>query len=310
MPQFRTRRSLSHDDFETISDALVIFGMIASTAAVTVHTYTSVRIMRDFGAQNILSICSWALLAIVSVFIPTMCMAKMSMITLYYRLNPFGTIWRVSVLAIAIVIVVPTPVLVLLYIFGCRPVALAWNPEVGEGQCISRLSIMFTSSVLNAATDLMMVLIPIPLIRQLQMPLFVKVGALVMFFLGCITIITSIFRAIAFGDLFHRSDQSYHMAVPILWANAETTLVIICDCLPSFRRFLSHMIANTGSNGSGNVSRRLGSVGTGNPPQPGPGNDFEDDVELIRRDAGSERGGYECAFYPRRFVLEGSEPEE
>jgi hypothetical protein len=47
------------------------------------------------------------------------------------------------------------------------------------------------------------------------------------------------------------------------------------------------MIANSGSNASGNVSRRLGSVGTGNAPQPGPGNDFEDDVELIRRDAGS-----------------------
>lgn len=112
-------------------------------------------------------------------------MAKLSMITLYYRLNPFGTVWRVSVLAIALIIALPTPVLVLMYIFGCQPVELAWDPGAAEGQCIGRVTIMFTSSVLNASTDLMMVLIPIPLIRRLQMPVYYKIGALVMFFLGC-----------------------------------------------------------------------------------------------------------------------------
>ncbi|KAL5359153.1 hypothetical protein BJX96DRAFT_174104 [Aspergillus floccosus] len=228
-----------------------------------------------------------ALLAIVAIFIPMMCTAKLSMITLYYRLNPFGTIWRVSVLTIAIIIALPTPVLVLMYIFGCQPLAMAWNPETANGHCIGRVTILFTSSVLNASTDLMMVLIPIPLIRRLQMPIFYKIGALVMFFLGCTTIITSICRAVAVGHLFNRSDHSYNMAVPILWANAETTLVIICDCLPSFRRCVQHMLSSKVSSESGNVSRVLGSVGAGNTPQPGPGNDFGDDVELIRREAGN-----------------------
>lgn len=127
-----------------------------------------------------------ALLTTVVIFIVMMCIGKLGVITLYYSLDPISKLWRISVYAIATIIVIPTPVLVLIYIFGCQPLSMAWNMGFVEGHCISRVGIMFTSSVLNATIDILMVLIPIPLIIRLQMPLIHRLGALAMLSLGCL----------------------------------------------------------------------------------------------------------------------------
>lgn len=113
-------------------------------------------------------------------------MAKLSLIIVYYRLNPLSTIWRISVYTVAIIILVSTPVLMLMYVFGCQPLAMAWYFDIGGGRCISRVTIIFTSSVINIVTDFLMVLIPIPLIYGLSVPACHKLGAIVMFSLGCL----------------------------------------------------------------------------------------------------------------------------
>ncbi|KAE8377707.1 hypothetical protein BDV26DRAFT_292932 [Aspergillus bertholletiae] len=321
--RLQTRDSLSHEAFQSINEALVIFGLITGTLSLTVHTYTSVFITRQFGIHNVFTIIAWVLavsmqglslygfsgggigkheatlsevemarftvviLAIIMTFIPLVCVAKLSLIMLYYRLSPHMKLWRFCVYGIATLITIPSFILVLLYLFGCQPVAKAWDSTIAEGHCVDRLSIMLASSVLNVITDFLMIIAPIPLIWNLNMRVWQKIGVILMFFLGGITIITSIFRAITVDNLLYRGDHSYHMAVPILWANAETVLVIICDCLPSLRPFLHRHCPGgcfMGSEPSGAPTS-----GARNTRQHGRSHYFDDDIELIHNGSNASR---------------------
>ncbi|KAF7592238.1 hypothetical protein BBP40_000439 [Aspergillus hancockii] len=330
--QIQARGSLSSHAYQSINETLVILGLVTGTFSLVMHTYTSAFITRQFGMHNVFTAIAWVLavglqaltfygftdggigkheavlseyekvkftvvvLAIIVTFIPMVCVAKLSLIILYYRLNRLAKPWRLCVYAIAIITVVPSPVLVLLYLFGCQPVAKAWDPTITEGHCVGRLSIMLASSVLNVVTDFLMIVAPIPVIWNLNMRVWQKVGVTLMFFLGCITIITSICRAVTVEHLFHQDDHPYHMAVPILWAwvflrgrrkiysdlvsNAETILIIICDCLPSLRPFLRrHCPAGCLSLSE---PTKPPTSDTRNARQQGRSNYFDDDIELIQ----------------------------
>ncbi|KAI9926059.1 hypothetical protein AWENTII_008868 [Aspergillus wentii] len=209
------------------------------------------------------------------------CVAKLSLLTIYYRLDPLGVFWKVYIYSISVILVIPSVVLVILYIFGCRPLQMAWDSTITDGHCVDRLTILLTSSVFNVITDFLMIIAPIPLVWDLQMRPLHKVGVVLMFFLGCITIITSIFRVITVHHLLWQSDHPYHMATPILWANAETVLIIICDCLPSFRIFLRHHFPSDSETESGSLTRTPQS-NTQNPTDQELRSWFDDDIELIR----------------------------
>ncbi|UDD57897.1 hypothetical protein AFCA_005372 [Aspergillus flavus] len=206
---------------------------------------------------------------------------------LYYRLSPHVKLWRFCIYGIATLITLPSLILVFLYLFGCQPVAKAWDSTITEGHCVDRLSIMLASSVLNVITDFLMIIAPIPLIWKLNMRVWQKLGVTLMFFLGGITIITSIFRAITVDNLLYEGDHPYRMAVPILWANAETVLVIICDCLPSLRPFLHRHCPGgcfTGSEPSGVPTSEAR-----NTRQHGRSRYFDDDIELIQNGSNPPR---------------------
>ncbi|KJK68231.1 hypothetical protein P875_00076311 [Aspergillus parasiticus SU-1] len=311
----QARDSLSHEAYESINQALVIFGLVTGTLSLVVHTYTSVFITRQFGIHNVFTIIAWMLavatqgltlygfsdgglgkheatlseselarftviiLAIVVTFIPLVCVAKLSLIMLYYRLSPHVKLWRFCIYGIATLITLPSLILVLLYLFGCQPVAKAWDSTITEGHCVDRLSIMLASSVLNVLTDFLMIIAPIPLIWKLNMRKHKADYSS--------TIITSIFRAITVDNLLYEGDHPYHMAVPILWANAETVLVIICDCLPSLRPFLHRHCPGgcfTGSEPSGVPPSE-----TRNTRQHGRSRYFDDDIELIQNGSNPSR---------------------
>lgn len=51
----------------------------------------------------------------------------------------------------------------------CRPIRAFWDPSV-PGQCFNNRPIFVGDTTMSAVTDLVVLLMPIPLIAQLQMP--------------------------------------------------------------------------------------------------------------------------------------------
>jgi hypothetical protein len=69
--------------------------------------------------------------------------------------------------------------------FMCIPVASFWDQSI-EGHCMDRLAFWFSNAALNITTDIMIFALPIPLLKQLQLPKRQKLGLIFVFTFGAL----------------------------------------------------------------------------------------------------------------------------
>jgi hypothetical protein len=78
---------------------------------------------------------------------------------------------------------------VLVCIFQCQPIQKAWDHAITEGHCVNINAFYLANAALNILTDCLTYVLPIGLIRHLQMPLRQKIGVGVMLCLGFLYVI-------------------------------------------------------------------------------------------------------------------------
>jgi hypothetical protein len=64
-------------------------------------------------------------------------------------------------------------------VFLCHPISLAWGDPFTKDGCMDRLLIWYTNAGVSIAQDIAILLLPIPLIRTLQIPAGQKKGFLI-----------------------------------------------------------------------------------------------------------------------------------
>ena len=70
-------------------------------------------------------------------------------------------------------------------LFACRPVTALVEPFYGN-KCVDTISMWYAGSVSDIILDLLILLMPIPVVWQLHLPTKQKIGVLAMFFLGTV----------------------------------------------------------------------------------------------------------------------------
>lgn len=68
-------------------------------------------------------------------------------------------------------------------LYVCRPMSRYWDPSV-SGSCIDGSMLFLTSSVINAATDVILLLLPIWMLWRLRLSLLKKIGVLCIMMTG------------------------------------------------------------------------------------------------------------------------------
>lgn len=69
-------------------------------------------------------------------------------------------------------------------IFACDKIAMNWDVSVTGGTCINRPGLYIATAVANIASDIVLFILPIPMVRDLQIPLKQKVGLSLIFAIG------------------------------------------------------------------------------------------------------------------------------
>ena len=100
------------------------------------------------------------------VYCPAVALAKVAILIFYLRLNPQKT-FRYSVFAVLFITVGYMIALCFALFFQCRPVAKVWNPLL-EGHCVNAKDLYLWNTILNVITDFLVILVPIPMLRTLQ----------------------------------------------------------------------------------------------------------------------------------------------
>ncbi|EXJ87021.1 hypothetical protein A1O3_03978 [Capronia epimyces CBS 606.96] len=117
-------------------------------------------------------------------------------------------------------------------IFSCQPISYSWNSNVPGGKCIDFLTFWLFNASFNSATDIIVCVLPTPVLRALRLPRK-QLGILAcIFLLGAFVCIASIVRLFAVYSATVNNQNDPAIAI---WSAVEVNIGIICACLPSLR---------------------------------------------------------------------------
>jgi hypothetical protein len=108
--------------------------------------------------------------------------AKLSILLMYYRIFhfPYFKRWAYIIGAFVVVWVI---CITFLFIFICVPVQKLWYPDL-PGRCINQVGTWIANAVSTIATDLAILVLPMPQVWKLQLRLSEKIALTVAFSLG------------------------------------------------------------------------------------------------------------------------------
>ncbi|KAJ5638743.1 hypothetical protein N7528_001133 [Penicillium herquei] len=172
------------------------------------------------------------------IYIPSLAFAKVGLIILYHRIMNRQPGYVLTLHVISAIICGYSIALMFALIFACTPIQKGWDSSITTGHCVNRSALYIATAAFNIASDLALIVVPIPLVMGLQMPRIQKWGLLAMFMVGCATFITSILRLQTLIPYLTATDVTYEIAPPQMWIYIEANLIIICPCLPFLRQFL------------------------------------------------------------------------
>ncbi|CDM26955.1 unnamed protein product [Penicillium roqueforti FM164] len=158
------------------------------------------------------------------------CITKMAILSVLFQINP-AKIYRCLVVAVALAIFAYTLTLCIITGGPCNPL------HAGTTACLENVAL--SQAVLNIASDLAVIAIPIPTIHRLHFSEKQKVTVGCLLTLGSSVVICSIARLPYVLLLGKTADTTYTEAILGVWSLVEVNLGIICACAMRFKRLIS-----------------------------------------------------------------------
>ncbi|KAK9789107.1 putative Extracellular membrane protein CFEM domain-containing protein [Seiridium cardinale] len=166
--------------------------------------------------------------------------AKASVIFLYMRVFP-ARWFRLACYACLSYCCISLMIFTFVVAFQCTPVEAIWNRFV-VGKCLNVNAIGYSGAVLSVVEDLVLILLPIPELRKLQISGRKRVGVGLMFALASFAMITSMIRLKYLVQFSKTLDSTFDNVDAIVWSMIELTCIIVCGSLPPLRPWFGKLI--------------------------------------------------------------------
>jgi len=120
------------------------------------------------------------------------------------------------------------------WLFACRPVKKYWDLTV-DGTCFNFKTAFFVGGAMNVATDVVMLLLPIWVLRPLRLPRKQKIGVTLILMTGSFVCVVSAVRLGLIPSTMINPDLTWIGSSGFVWCIIEMNTGIICACLPSLK---------------------------------------------------------------------------
>ncbi|KAF2192643.1 hypothetical protein K469DRAFT_717214 [Zopfia rhizophila CBS 207.26] len=157
---------------------------------------------------------------------------KMSIIYQYRRF--FSEIIGTICYAILALVVSTTITWICLSAFQCTPARGFWIQSL-HNNCLNLSTINYSFLAVNSATDIMLLILPMPTFFKLRLRKAEKRALIGIFGLGGFAALTSLLRIPYIVFMDQGGDPIYHGFGIIVWTRVEMSISIICACLPCLR---------------------------------------------------------------------------
>lgn len=139
--------------------------------------------------HNSTELVSWAksLYALEWLYLTAVALPKISVLCLYLRLFTNRTA-RLTCYMLIGVIVANWVAFLLASTFQCSPVVYQWNKSIADGKCFNVEALYKASSAPNIATDVVILILPIPTVWLLKASRIRKLGLMLVFLTGSVLV--------------------------------------------------------------------------------------------------------------------------
>ncbi|KAM0420462.1 hypothetical protein ACHAPT_011754 [Fusarium lateritium] len=179
-------------------------------------------------------------------------LTKLSILTVLRRISP-SQAFQAGVYAIGTALLIYTITFTALLSGPCNP------RDKGSGVCLNNLAI--AQVVLNIATDLSIMILPLPTLHKLQIPFRQKVVVGCILSLGSAVLIASVVRAPYVKIFATNIDFTRKQAEAGVWSLVELNIGIVCNNMmrlkPLLNRYLPTLLTKLGLS-TGKSSKRNG----------------------------------------------------
>ncbi|PGG99107.1 hypothetical protein GX51_06447 [Blastomyces parvus] len=172
----------------------------------------------------------------------TLNFCKMSILLLYRRIFVTRK-FQIAVNIVFAFVVLYFISCVVANIFECTPIEKAWDHSI-PGKCINLTAHWFSNAISTASSDIVTLLLPMPVIHRLRLPRRQKYALMGIFALGIFVCVISVIRMTTIIGGSTAVDRSVDTVSALLWALVEANMSIICACLPMLRTPLSMLFPN------------------------------------------------------------------
>ncbi|KAF2804350.1 uncharacterized protein BDZ99DRAFT_575572 [Mytilinidion resinicola] len=223
----------------------------------------------------------------------------------------------------------------LIGILICQPIEMNWNPEVKGGKCGNQNAAFASVGIVDLLTDLVILLLPMPMVAKLQIPRANKIGLVCIFCTGMLYVASPFFpqsalilslryentnvrwgiRTMAIGIVrvvavttVNFKDFSTDAKDAHIYSVVEVGIAIIVSCSPTLRPIFDKIfrtISNLSSGTKSNIGNQYLSNRTGRSTTADGFMQMGDEIALKSMDGRSRDGRVET-----RITASGTSSEE
>ncbi|KAM0331412.1 hypothetical protein ACHAQA_003085 [Verticillium albo-atrum] len=128
-------------------------------------------------------------------------------------------------------------------IFVCWPITAYWRGETDK--CLDQSAIITADAIISVLSDLVILLLPLPLTWSLQLPRKRRLRVIGMLCAGGVATAFSVYRLILILQDGKSSNQTIVFTKVVLSGNAEAGIGLICACLPAINALWTRKIKGT-----------------------------------------------------------------
>ncbi|KAE8384791.1 hypothetical protein BDV23DRAFT_191323 [Aspergillus alliaceus] len=223
--------------WNTATQALCISAM---TLFFAMRAYTRVFLLNGFTKEDWTCLGAWTVYVTMVMYGPTAYLTKVSLLWIMTRVfSPFRKAVTFIYIFLAIMLAYYIPA-VIVKIRICYPIAKFWLPG-RPGSCLDQRAIIMADAVVSVVSDLIILILPLPLTLGLQLPMWKKMRVMGILGAGGLACASSIIRLILIVYTGQSKDETRAFMRINMFGNAEIAIGVICACLPALSAILSRV---------------------------------------------------------------------
>ncbi|KAL4919423.1 hypothetical protein BDW62DRAFT_199734 [Aspergillus aurantiobrunneus] len=170
---------------------------------------------------------------------------KQTFLLFYLRLSPEKS-FRWTVYGTMLLCVIFLAVEWLLAFLQTQPLDAYFHPEkYPDAKRLNEYVVQMVPTALNAFSDIVILIIPVPTVLNLQMSTRRKIAVLGIICFGSLSVVTALCRFIVQKQLISEPDSSYIMGRMVIVAGIEIQIAVVAVNLPALRSLFTSVLGSS-----------------------------------------------------------------